>query len=672
MSVELDTNGNGAIDIERGGTNATTALQALSNLGGQPVNADLDIISTGTFAQKRALIEASAKPVSGIANLRLTIADFSGDIRYLTYHTSLGDGGDGIFIWDASTVSDNNGTIIQVTGVATGRWIRQTDNIITPQMFGGMNSDAIQAAINYVASISDQSSLMEFSSGTAPMIRIHKGIYDITDKITIPGGTGNRTLSIHIKGDGRYLSVLRVHAGLTSSAITSLFDFPAINPPTTDSNSQWTLEDLGMEGPIEYETHGINAINATKSAYFTLTNCFIRYFDKAVVLRNWSNKVMANTIEYCNDAIYITEEEGIGGQTTINDIVIQHNIIGSCIYGVRAKRSLPINMISILNNEFDGASRAAILISSVVEHAIIKNNYFEAQGRLGDASIQINSDGDTALVEGAIILHPTTNNPVGVSGEITNNYFTSCNLTSIISMSGNSRINIEENSLGGLATAALVSLINPVGFTLGPLPYTSTQKVRISGSTKISTGDVRAVKLVNIDNTLGDGRYSSIVIDNQTTLYKPRWFINDLRNGYQIGTAEIVYDLDLPSQTRVWKHATADGSMVYRYTLTVSPDSSLSGAYLRLAGQAYGDDGTGNWIATIVDSGVTYTRVISSSPGGVWALCRNQVIYIPVQASGSREITIDIDRTGTASNAMLRGFSICDASFEIGMEPVVQ
>jgi hypothetical protein len=36
MAVELDVNGNGAIDIEKGGTNATTAAGARANLGVDP------------------------------------------------------------------------------------------------------------------------------------------------------------------------------------------------------------------------------------------------------------------------------------------------------------------------------------------------------------------------------------------------------------------------------------------------------------------------------------------------------------------------------------------------------------------------------------------------------------------------------------------------------------
>jgi hypothetical protein len=152
MAVELDTDGNKAIDINLGGTNAKTASEALSNLGGQPYDADLDILSSGTFSQKRALIEAFAKPVLGVDALRTTMADFDGDARYLTYHTSIGDGGHGMVVWDStSTAADDNGVTIAVTGVATGRWVRQLNGFVTPEMFGCDGIDdhvQIQAAVN--------------------------------------------------------------------------------------------------------------------------------------------------------------------------------------------------------------------------------------------------------------------------------------------------------------------------------------------------------------------------------------------------------------------------------------------------------------------------------------------------------------------------------------------
>ena len=71
----------------------------------------------------------------------------------------VGDGG-GSFRWDAtSTATDNGGTIIKETATLTGRWIREGNDILAsyfgahPSASGTANRDAIQAAINYCASL---------------------------------------------------------------------------------------------------------------------------------------------------------------------------------------------------------------------------------------------------------------------------------------------------------------------------------------------------------------------------------------------------------------------------------------------------------------------------------------------------------------------------------------
>ncbi|RKN78293.1 phage tail protein [Paenibacillus ginsengarvi] len=65
--------------------------------------------------------------------------------------------GGGIFIWDAtSTSTANSGTVFQVPGIATGRWIRLDCSEVTVEMFGskgdGVYDDrpSFQAAINYL------------------------------------------------------------------------------------------------------------------------------------------------------------------------------------------------------------------------------------------------------------------------------------------------------------------------------------------------------------------------------------------------------------------------------------------------------------------------------------------------------------------------------------------
>lgn len=72
------------------------------------------------------------------------------------YYDGVTGSGGGIFIWNgSSTATPNDGTIVQATGVATGRWIRQqTGQTFNVQWFGARgdgstdDSTAVQAAID--------------------------------------------------------------------------------------------------------------------------------------------------------------------------------------------------------------------------------------------------------------------------------------------------------------------------------------------------------------------------------------------------------------------------------------------------------------------------------------------------------------------------------------------
>ena len=70
---------------------------------------------------------------------------------YIQGHTTNGDGGHGSFRWDAtSTAADDNGVTIAVTGVATGRWIRQLNGFVIPEMFGGLSALAAYAPLSVI------------------------------------------------------------------------------------------------------------------------------------------------------------------------------------------------------------------------------------------------------------------------------------------------------------------------------------------------------------------------------------------------------------------------------------------------------------------------------------------------------------------------------------------
>jgi hypothetical protein len=111
------------------------------------IDGAVDIISSSTV---------SFTNVVNIAALRLIGSAVSDNdsISVLGYYAE-GDNGGGEFFWDAtSTATDNGGTIIKATGVATGRWLRVYTGAINVQWFGtvgdGTTDDnaAIQAAID--------------------------------------------------------------------------------------------------------------------------------------------------------------------------------------------------------------------------------------------------------------------------------------------------------------------------------------------------------------------------------------------------------------------------------------------------------------------------------------------------------------------------------------------
>lgn len=128
--------------------------------------------------------------VSSIEDLRLTAATSAGIISVKGYYAP-GDGGGGIFYWDSlSTSTDNNGTIIKVTDVISGRWKRLYTGAVSVRWFGakgdGTTDDtaALQAAIDFSTNIS-----------------INAGTYVCTSELTYNADV-TRSKGLQFIGDG--------------------------------------------------------------------------------------------------------------------------------------------------------------------------------------------------------------------------------------------------------------------------------------------------------------------------------------------------------------------------------------------------------------------------------------------------------------------------------------
>ena len=74
---------------------------------------------------------------SSVAQLRTIVAENNGQLITLDSYRPGSNKGGGIFQWNAtSNDPDDGGVVIAVTGVVTGRWIRQVNGRYTPEMYG--------------------------------------------------------------------------------------------------------------------------------------------------------------------------------------------------------------------------------------------------------------------------------------------------------------------------------------------------------------------------------------------------------------------------------------------------------------------------------------------------------------------------------------------------------
>jgi hypothetical protein len=96
-----------------------------------------------------------ALKITNVAELRLRVGSTGTSAELQGYYLA-GDGGGGEFYWDSlSVLADNGGTIFQVSGVTTGRWIRKVNNSINVRWFGAKGDNTfddtviIQTVIDY-------------------------------------------------------------------------------------------------------------------------------------------------------------------------------------------------------------------------------------------------------------------------------------------------------------------------------------------------------------------------------------------------------------------------------------------------------------------------------------------------------------------------------------------
>lgn len=98
--------------------------------------ADLDLVTT-----------KGLRTVATIADLRAMSGRAPGSAIYLQGCNQSGDGGEGVFRWDATSIAADNGGTILTGSTPMGRWVRDFTGEVQATWFGGKTGSAVAAAL---------------------------------------------------------------------------------------------------------------------------------------------------------------------------------------------------------------------------------------------------------------------------------------------------------------------------------------------------------------------------------------------------------------------------------------------------------------------------------------------------------------------------------------------
>lgn len=151
--------------------------------------------------------------VDNIAQLKLNSNMGRVDVLGYSY---IGDGGGGIFYWDSDSIEpDNGGTIIQATGISTGRWKRLYSGSVNVKWFGA-KGDGINDDTSYVENaFNSLTSNQTLDFGKSTYLFAYNGAKNTTFKAI---GQLTKLENITIRGDKATLKIVNhnvdLHGGL--------------------------------------------------------------------------------------------------------------------------------------------------------------------------------------------------------------------------------------------------------------------------------------------------------------------------------------------------------------------------------------------------------------------------------------------------------------------------
>lgn len=479
--------------FKAGGTNTFTGNINL------PLTTTIGSVSGAEISYLDSLTSPVQVSFMNVAEMRTKRGKFNQKANLIGYYVK-GDGGGSEVYWDnTSTATDNGGTVFQVTGVSTGRWIRTHTGTINVKWFGakgdfngssGTNDRAaIQAAFDYAKSISNCTVIFpkgKFYGGNAEGTKagnVHIALGDTVvnsaNNITIEGAEAE----LYAGYEGRFIGIFGANKVLIKG-----------------------LKMFGYAG---------GALSSARERDALIT---VNYYSKYVTIEDC---YLTNSL---GDCIYVGGSLVSGGQTgyTSKNIIIRNNTLkerygdGTKSFLVGTKSRLAIAVIDaidvkIMSNSIYGSIdlepnvNGQYLKDIVISGNNFKNGNVTAQGTVGSSywyDEPTNISGGS-IIEQNVTITGSPGSPIVEGCSVTDNdfatgYINSANVYSFEEISSN---------------RFQKGLID-IGFTSGS-NYTNFVVVKNNVGQEPKTGETSLIKFSGkVYNSIFQGNIAKVNFDH--------------------------------------------------------------------------------------------------------------------------------------------------------------
>ncbi|HMH21138.1 MAG TPA: hypothetical protein VK563_05155 [Puia sp.] len=245
----------------------------------------LSFLFTALLCYGSSQVHATAT-IANLAALKLYTYTSGNELVYVQGYSTVNDGGEGLFTWDAaSSEADNNGTVIQV-GATSGRWRRMYVGAISVKWFGAKGdgatddqasiSHALLAALHFHCDLFLPGSTYNLTSYANPTMHYI---------FSPPVGTPGSAYRIRIFGEKKTVLTTALSPAAGASSIMFIFStawehcmidhifFQNTHPLPADSSSIGQTDAILMLGSV-----GNNNVD------FTIQNCVFEGFSTAITL----------------------------------------------------------------------------------------------------------------------------------------------------------------------------------------------------------------------------------------------------------------------------------------------------------------------------------------------------------------------------------------------------